>query len=535
MNETLYFNGDIITLEDDLYSESILVRDGKIFKIGKKEDLLKLTNKDTKLIDLKGKTLMPSFIDCHSHFFAYAQSLLQPSLENATNFDEIVDIIQKFIKDNNIPKGKWITAANYDHNNLDEKTSPTKEVLDKAAPDNPLIIKHQSGHSGALNSLGLKELNITNDTKNPEGGVIYKKDNHPTGYLEENAFISYVQNIPMPSFEETIESVKKAQEIYKSFGITTMQEGMVVSLMGDILNYIKSSKMLEIDYIAYIDIKESDALLKTFDGCIKKYDNRFKIGGYKIFLDGSPQSRTAYMLNPYKDTNDGYRGYPIYKDSDLEKYIELAINNDMQLLAHCNGDAASYQYISEYKIAKEKCNSSNDIRPVIIHAQFLSKDQLDEVRELGMMPSFFVAHVYYWGDIHIKNFGLERASQISLANSCLKKGIKFTFHQDSPVIEPNMLETIWCAVNRVTKDGVSLGLDERISTLEAIKAITINGAYEYFEEDKKGSLKEGKLADLVVLDKNPLKVDKMDIKNIKVLETIKEGNTIFKLNTKKID
>lgn len=529
MKETLYFNGDILTLEDELYCESVLVKDGKIFKVGKKEDLLKLTNESTNLVDLHGKTLMPSFIDAHSHFFAYSQALLQPSLENATNFNEIIDIIKKFIKDNNIPKGKWITAANYDHNNLDEKTSPTKQILDEAAPDNPLIIKHQSGHSGVLNSLGLKELNITGETENPEGGIIYKKDNQPTGYLEENAFINYVQKIPLPSFEEIIKSVKTAQDHYKSFGITTMQEGMVVSLMSDILNYVKSSNMLELDYVGYIDVKESDVLLKAFDGCVKNYVNHFKIGGYKIFLDGSPQSRTAYMLAPYKDSNDGYRGYPIYKDEDLEKYIELAIKNNMQLLAHCNGDAASYQYINEYKVAQENCNSKEDIRPVIVHAQFLAKDQLNDVKKLGMIPSFFVAHVYHWGDIHIKNFGFERASEISLAKSALDKEITFTFHQDAPVIEPNMLETIWCAVNRLTKNGVLLGESEKISPLDAIKAVTINAAYQYFEEDTKGSIKEGKLADLVILDKNPLKVDKMDIRDIKVLETIKEGNTIFNL------
>lgn len=529
MKETLYFNGDILTLEDELYCESILVRDGKIFKIGKKEDLLKFTNKSTVFVDLNGKTLMPSFIDSHSHFFAYSQSLLQPSLESATNFDELVQIIKDFIKDNNIPKDKWITAVNYDHNNLSEKTSPTKEILDKAAPDNPLVIKHQSGHSGVLNSLGLKELNITGETKNPEGGVIYKKDNQPTGYLEENAFINYIQKIPLPSFEEIIKSVKTAQDHYKSFGITTIQEGMIVSLMSDILNYIKSSNMLELDYIGYIDVKESDVLLKAFDGCIKNYVNNFKIGGYKIFLDGSPQSRTAYMLAPYKNSKNGYRGYPIYKDEDLEKYIELAIKNNMQLLAHCNGDAASYQYINEYKIALENCNPKEDIRPVIVHAQFLAKNQLDDVKKLGMIPSFFVAHIYHWGDIHIENFGFERASEISLAKSALDKGITFTFHQDSPVIEPNMLETIWCAVNRLTKKGVVLGENERISPLEAIKAVTINAAYQYFEENIKGSIKEGKLADLVILDKNPLKIDTMDIKDIKVLETIKEGNSIFKL------
>nr|WP_270647445.1 amidohydrolase family protein [Paeniclostridium hominis] len=201
----------------------------------------------------------------------------------------------------------------------------------------------------------------------------------------------------------------------------------------------------------------------------------------------------------------------------------------MQLLAHCNGDAASYQFINQYKLAKERCNLDNYIRPVIIHAQLLPKDQLDAIKSLIMIPSFFLAHVYHWGDIHIKNFGFKRASKISLTNSYLKKNIIFTLHQDSPVIKPNMLETIWCAVNRVTKNKLLLGEDERISPLDAIKAVTINGAYQYFEENTKGSIKEGKLADLIILDKNPLKVNPMDIKDIKILETIKEGNSIFEI------
>ena len=155
-------------------------------------------------------------------------------------------------------------------------------------------------------------------------------------------------------------------------------------------------------------------------------------------------------------------------------------------------------------------------------------DQLPEVKKLGMIPSFFVAHVYHWGNIHVQNFGLERASQISPAKAALDLGIKFTFHQDAPVIEPNMLETIWIACNRKMKDGKVLGEEQRIPVLAAIEAVTKNAAYQYFEEDIKGTIKENKLADLVILDKNPLKVDVDDIRNIKVLETFKEGNSIYK-------
>lgn len=163
------------------------------------------------------------------------------------------------------------------------------------------------------------------------------------------------------------------------------------------------------------------------------------------------------MLEPYKNSNDGYRGYPIDKDCDVKESIEKAINDDMQILAHCNGDAAIDQYINQYKSAKEKSSKNNEIRPVIVHAQFLKEDRLKEVKNLNMIPSFFIAHVYHWGDVHVKNLGIERASNISLDNSALKNNIKFTFHQDASVIETNMFETIWYAVNRITKSNKVLG------------------------------------------------------------------------------
>ena len=526
--EKLYFNGDIVTLEEELYAEAILVKGDKIHKVGKKKELLKEAITNVELVDLKGKTLMPSFIDPHSHFAGYASSFSQVDLKEAASFDEIAAAIKNFIKKNNIPAGKWIQGDGYDQNFLVEKEHPTKELLDKVAPHNPIIVKHKSGHMGVLNTMGLKELGITNDTPNPEGGLIGKKDGEATGYIEEAAFMEYIQKLPMVSNEEFFGNLMKAQHSYASNGITTVQEGFVVEQIAPIYQFLIQSKMLKVDLIGYLDISNAEVLKDKFANCLKKYDNHIKIGGYKTFLDGSPQGRTAWMRTPYLGDEKDYYAYGTQKDEQIEISLELALKDNMQILVHCNGDAACQQYINQFKIAKEKTKLTNDIRPVIIHAQLLDRDQLDDVKELNMIPSFFVAHVYHWGDIHIKNYGKERASRISLAKSAKDKGILYTFHQDSPVIEPNMLETIWCAVNRITKDGVLLGEDERISQLDAIKAVTKNAAYQYFEEDIKGTLKEGKLADLIILDKNILKVDPMEIKNIQVLETIKEGETIFK-------
>lgn len=512
MSTKIFFNGDIITMENQLYADSVLVKDNKIMKTGNKDDLLKLAGADVESIDLQGKTLMPSFIDAHSHFTGYASSLLQVNLTSAKSFDDIKKILIDYVKENGIKPGTFITANGYDHNFLKEKTHPTCSFLDQVLPDNPVVLVHQSNHLGVFNTQALHSL-----------GIEDSKD----GYLEEEPFTTNLQRIPMPKMEDLTRAIIKAQNIYAGYGITTMQEGMIVEALCDILQLIIHSNLLKLDLIGFVDIKHKDVILDKLNSCIKKYNNRFKVGGYKTLLDGSPQGKTAWMLEPYNGSDNGYKGSPYCKDEELIGEIEIAIKDDMQLLAHCNGDAASSQYIRCYDKAKHNIGTNNNIRPVIIHAQLLNKNQLDDVKRLEMIPSFFVAHVYHWGSIHIENFGMERAKEISLANSAYKKGITFTFHQDSPVIEPNMLETVWCAVNRVTKEGIVLGEEEKLPVLEALKAVTINSAYQYFEEDKKGSIKEGKLADLIILDKNPLKVNPTEIKDIKVLETLKEGETVF--------
>ncbi|WP_082238833.1 amidohydrolase [Niameybacter massiliensis] len=528
MKEKLYYNGDILTLEEEMYVEALLIKNGKIYKLGKKEDLIKETSNNVEQIDLQGKTLMPSFMDAHSHFSGYASSFTQVDLAETVNFKEIAEAIKKFIEKNKVPVGKWIQGDGYDQNFLEEKVHPTLELLDQVAPNNPLVVKHKSGHMGVFNTMALKELGITADTPNPDGGVIEKKDGVLTGYIEEAAYMYYIQRLPMVSNEAFMDSLMKAQNTYASYGITTVQEGFVVEQLVPIFQYLIQSKMLKIDLIGFLNIAKADELRERFANCLQKYDNHVKMGGYKTFLDGSPQGRTAWMRTPYEGETKNYYAYGTQKDEEVEEKLERAIKDNMQIIVHCNGDAACEQYITQYGIARKKTNATNDIRPVIIHAQLLDRDQLDKVKALHMIPSFFVAHVYHWGDIHIKNYGIERASRISIAHSAQEKGIIYTFHQDSPVIDPNMLETIWCAVNRQTKTGVLLGEDEKVSPLDALKAVTKNVAYQYFEEDIKGTLKEGKLADLVILDKNILKIDPMEIKDVQVLETIKEGKTIYK-------
>lgn len=523
----IYYNGTILTMEDkNPLAESLLISNGTIEYVGNYSDL-PYTNEIHEKIDLKGHTLMPSFIDCHSHFSAVANSFLQVSLDGCISFEEIQIRIREFIKNRAIEPGKWINAKGYDHNILREKAHPDKKILDDCSRENPIVIQHTSGHFGVFNSLGLRELGIDKSTIAPFGGRIGIVEGDLNGYMEENAFIEYLKLVPMPSIEELIDGYRRAQKYYASFGITTIQEGLMVKEMIPFYKHIIDNKLLDLDLVAYCDVDDSEVIFKTFKENVKKYKDRFKIGGYKIFLDGSPQGRTAWMREAYEGHGENYYGYPSKSDEEVLSYLERAVNNNQQILAHCNGDRAIQQYIESIeKVAASK--PINHIRPVIVHSQFIGEDQLDMVKKLNLIPSFFLAHVYYWGDIHLENFGRARASMISPLKSALDRKIKFNLHQDSPVIAPDMFESIWCAVNRRTKKGEILGGNQCIGVMDALKAVTINAAYQYFEEDTKGSLEVGKIADMIIVDKNPLKVDKEEIKNIRILETIKNGEHIFK-------
>jgi predicted amidohydrolase YtcJ len=250
-------------------------------------------------------------------------------------------------------------------------------------------------------------------------------------------------------------------------------------------------------------------------------------------LDGSPQGRTAWLSQPYLIPPDGkdasYAGYPAYPSSEVvDTLVMQAFQNKWPILAHCNGDAAAETLIN----AVAKANAAlgkTDRRSVMIHAQTVRFDQLDRMKNEGIIPSFFSMHTFYWGDWHRDvTMGRDRAYRISPTNTTLKKGMIFTEHHDAPVALPSSIMILHTTVNRVSRSGDIIGPEERVTPYQALKSITEWAAYQYFEEQTKGTLTVGKLADLVIIDKNPLTIDPMTIKDIKVLETIKEGETVFK-------
>lgn len=530
---TIYHHGDIVTMEQEgAHASALSVVDGKIEAIGSNEEILALLEPGDIQIDLNGKTMFPGFIDGHSHFVGLANSLSQCDLSDAKSFDDIVNKMKAFMKENEIQPGEWVNGNAYDHNFLEEKAHPTKFILDQISTENPICIVHASSHMGVVNSKALEVMNITAESEDPEGGKYYRVDGsqEPDGHMEENAFINFQNAMPMLSMEKLMKLIVKAQDIYASYGITTVQDGMVAKPLFQLLQYASMQNLLHLDVVGYIDLNNCRDLTKENKQYVQQYVNHFKIGGYKVFLDGSPQGRTAWMSTPYVGAEDGYCGYPVLQDEHLHDLISAAMEDGLQLLAHCNGDAAAEQYITQFEKVASEHPQWDTKRPVMIHAQLVRNDQLERMPAIHMTPSFFVAHTYFWGDIHIENFGLERASKISPAHDAEVLGLRYTFHQDSPVIQPDMMRTLWCAINRETRTGVAIGKEEAITPYEALKAITVNGAYQYFEEDQKGTITPGKLADLVILDRNPLQVDPDEIKDIKVLETIKEGKTVYTRN-----
>ncbi len=523
-NQQLYFNGTIVTMDDGLLSvEAVLVQDGRIRAVGAYKTLRQCAP-DAELMDLEGNALLPGFIDAHSHFFGTASARLQLSLKEAESFDDIVEALEGYIASNHPKPGEWIVAKDYDHNGLLEKRHPTRELLDKVSLNHPIVLQHQSGHLGVMNSAALEMLGIHKDTIPPEGGTIGVEQGELTGYLAENAFVQAIRKIPLAKLDDLMEAVAQAQAEYASYGVTTVQEGMMVKDLATLYKAYLEQNSFYLDVVVYPSPEEMQEVKAILPQLSRTYNKHLRLGGYKIFLDGTPQGKTAWLTKPYVGEGDDC-GAPVMEDRQVLSALELAAAEDMQLLAHCNGDAAADQLLRCVAKVEKTYPNFYQTRPVLIHGQILRSDQLPVMKKLGVIPSFFAAHVYYWGDVHAENLGMERAQHVSPAAAANKEEIPFTFHQDSPVIPPNMLETLWCAVNRKTKRGQMF--QEAVNVSTALKAVTINAAYQYHEETEKGSITPGKRANLVVLDQNPLTVPVETLKDIRVLQTICDGAVVF--------
>lgn len=538
--DTFYYGGDILTMTGDQpqYAEALVVDDGRIVFVGSMADAEKLKGEGTKAIDLGGKTLLPGFLDGHSHYFnslsvANQAKLYAPPAGSGKDVDSIIAALKQFATERNIPKGEMIMAYGYDDSVMPDGRLLNRDDLDIAFPDNPVRVDHVSMHGAVLNSLALKMFGFDADTITPPGGVIIRKPggNEPYGLIMETAFMPVFEKTPPMTPEQEIAGSKAGQLMYAAAGITTAHEGATHLPQLQAMKRATEAGANIIDVVAYPFITDLDKILAVYPSATwGKYDRHLKIGGVKITADGSPQGRTAFFSTPYLTGGPGgeknWRGEPTFPEETLQQMLKKVYDLNVPLNYHANGDAAIDMLLKAHEIVAAG-DLGKDRKVTIIHSQFTRKDQISKMVEYKFRPSFYTLHTYYFAEAHIANRGKQQAMYISPMRDAIDAGLHPTNHTDAVVAPLDQLFMLWSAVNRISRAGTEIGLDQRITPMEGLKTMTIWAAEQYGEQASKGSLEAGKLADLVILDKNPLKVEPMAIKDIKVLETIKEGKSVY--------
>jgi predicted amidohydrolase YtcJ len=539
--DAVYVGGDIVTMNDKAPSaQALAVKDGRILAVGDRKTVeAGHKGAKTKVVNLAGKALLPAFIDAHSHYFssltvANQCNLYAPPAGPAKDVPSIIAAIRKFAADKKIPKGEVIQCYGYDENVMPDGRLLNRDDLDKAFPNNPVLAGHVSMHGAVLNSAAMKKWNLSAETKTPPGGVIVRKPgtNEPYGLIMETAYLPIFASLPKPTSAQEVEWSIAGQKLYAAAGVTTAHEGATHAAELALMQRAAKSGGYFIDVIAYPFITELEAVLK--DNPVsgwQRYDNRLKIGGVKITIDGSPQGRTAFFTKPYLTGGPGgekdWSGELTAPQEVVNKAVKAVYDLNVPLNLHANGDGAIDAFIKAHESAAA-ADLGKERNVTMIHAQFTRKDQVDKYVAYKIRPSFYTLHTYYFAEAHIANRGKQQAMYISPMRDAIDKGLKPTNHTDFVVAPLDQMFMLWSAVNRVSRAGAVIGADQRVTPMEGLKAMTIWAADQHREGDIKGSLEAGKLADLVILDKNPLKAKPMAIKDIKVVETVKEGKTVYK-------
>ncbi len=537
---TVYFNGDILTMqgESPQYVEALYVQNDKIMFAGDKAQALAQAGANPTLYDLKGRTLMPGFIDSWGHFALIAQNTLGVNLgyfsQNPPNTK--AQAINKLLTEGKLFNG-WIISSGYSEAMLSDGGLSLAD-LDKAFPDQPLLIQNISTLTGQVNSAGLKKLAITRDTKAVAGFIpTDPKTGELTGELVGSPFMdAVVRAVGTYSQDITFDTYRKTEQIYLSNGFTTAQS---YEATVDEINKMRTAieqKIISLDLIALPTYDVVDSLLKSNPnfqfGTYSQVDRGFKVAGIMVPTDGAPQLRFAYFTKPFLDTtgfSQDWRGFPFTPQSTVDHYAKLAYEKNIQYFGYSNGDAGIDMTLSALSKAMKETGVTEDRRPVISHSFFVRDDQLAQYKEKNIMAITLPNHIWLYGDVYLKILGEERAKNISPLRSADKLGVKIGIHNDTPSSGPNVLFSVWSAVNRKTFSGKTLGEEQRIDVYKALQGFTVNAAYQYREETSKGLLAKGMLADLVELDRNPLKVDADDIKNIRVVQTIKHGKRLYSI------
>jgi predicted amidohydrolase YtcJ len=542
--DRIWTGGTIITMEDEaMRAEAIAEDDGKIVAVGTRAEVMKLKGRNTEVIDLKGRTLLPGFVDAHGHIFLGGLQALSANMLAAPDGEvkDIPSLIQT-LKDWHaanaaaVEKGGLIIGFGYDNSQLAELRHPTKEELDQVSTDLPVVIVHQSGHIGSVNSKMLEIMGLSADSKDPEGGVIQRKPGttEPNGTLEETAFFPAVGVLFKSAGPEGLKLfIREGAKLWARFGYTTAQEGRADPSVSKLIAEVGAAGGFDNDIAIYPDVLVDRDFIASSHS--RTYLNRVRVAGAKLTIDGSPQGFTAWRDKPYYDPvgnyPEGYSGYAAANAEQVFSAIQWAAENGVQIMTHSNGERSSDLLIAALSAAQARFPAAHQSRPVLIHGQFLREDQVDSFKTLGVIPSLFPMHTFYWGDWHLEHtVGPVDGQNISPTGWVRKRDMIFTSHHDAPVAFPDSMRVLDATVTRRSRGKEQVvGPDQRVDVITALKAMTIWPAYQHFEEDMKGSLKVGKLADFAILSADPTAVDPETIDQIKVTETIKEGRTIYRL------
>ncbi len=531
----LYRGGAILTLDEaNRVVEALAVEGDRIVAAGSEAELADFADGATRVVDLGGHALLPGFIDAHGHFpgagiYAVAADLNSPPIGTVRDLAELRAALAAMAQ--RTDPGDWIVGMGYDDTLLAERRHPTRADLDAVSTEHPIAAFHISGHLAVANTPALALLGIDAKTGDPAGGRIRRdpRTGEPDGVLEETAMEPLEKRILDPSLPDAWRIVQEATDRYLRAGVTTAQTGYAPrgQIVG--LAWLSRLHLLPLRLVVWPDAEATDAML---DGDFSPPGNtdRFRVGAVKLVADGSIQGYTAYLSQPYHVPPGGdpdYRGYPRIPRRELFERVLRYHAAGLQVAVHGNGDAAIDDIVDAFEYAQRK-HPRQDARPVVVHAQMARDDQLERMHKLSIIPSFFTLHTYYWGDRHRDIFlGPERAARISPARTAQRRGVRFTIHCDAPVVPMEPLRLVWSAVNRLSTSGAVIGPRERITPLEALRAVTIDAAFQHFEEDLVGSLEPGKRADLVILSRSPLD-DPEHIDEIEVLETIIGGRTAWR-------
>ncbi len=537
--DVIFVGDNIVTMDPNQPTvEAVAVRGETIVAAGSVDDVMAFEGAATRMVDLGDSALLPGFIDAHGHFLGAGReglTLHPPPVGDVNNIDDIVRKIQAWIVENDIPPGEPVSGSGYDDSLLEEGRHPTRYDLDRASTEHPITLGHVSGHLRAANSMALEVSNITAATPDPDGGHIRRVAGsmEPDGVLEESAGgLLRVGGGGGPRAPGDLdELIRKSIDVYTAYGTTTIQNGGGTGPQQvQAFQAAAEREPFNADVAVFAGV---DAILDGRVEYQKTYTGGFRVAGVKFMLDGSPQGRTAWVTEPYVEGPPGAApDYRAYGRMDPEVYKAGAaalIQRGVPYLAHANGDAAMDLMIEGVTEAVEGMDPMPDHRSVIIHAQLMRADQLDKAAEFNIVPSFFAAHTFFWGDWHVRSFGEERGTNVSPARWAIDRGVNFTIHNDAQVVPPDIMRLVSIAVNRLSRSGLVLGPHQRLTVLEALNAVTLGAAYQYFEEDTKGSITVGKQADLVILGENPLTSDPADLEFIQILETFSRGRSVHTL------